>query len=270
MSKRSEKLAFTLIEMLVVIAIIAILVALLLPALKGARERTRRVICGSMLKQHSLVVEMYTLDNDNEYVEGAWGTFEGTNNGNAIYPYYDGGLNKLLCPSSPVQDRQRQLIAQGHGNLGPVPWVPNLTFQGKINYNYHYLAGYGCLSCSGCSRACPIERGDGYPGHCCGRGSFWEPIIFKDKPTREPFRIPIMMDFAHPGRMQTDFVPHPYYNTLGGTLDNHEGQGDFPAGENVMFYDGRVEWLDFKGVEKPRRSLKYYGIAHAYWGFVYW
>ena len=172
MSRRTEKLAFTLIEMLVVIAIIAILVAILLPGLRSARERTRRVICGSLLKQHSLVVEMYTNDNDNEYVEGAWGTFEGSNNGNAIYPYFDGGLNKLLCPSSPIQERS--MVHNG------TKWVPQL-WNGKTVYGYYYMAGYGCLSlgtypdgshCGGCARECPLERGDGYPGHCCSWGSF--------------------------------------------------------------------------------------------------
>ena len=46
--------AFTLVELLVVITIVALLVALLLPSLAGARERSRRVQCASNLRQVSV------------------------------------------------------------------------------------------------------------------------------------------------------------------------------------------------------------------------
>ncbi|WDE96500.1 prepilin-type N-terminal cleavage/methylation domain-containing protein [Lentisphaera profundi] len=55
---------FTLIEILVVVAIIGILASLLLPALGQARKKSKLALCTSNIRQISTALYMYTTDND--------------------------------------------------------------------------------------------------------------------------------------------------------------------------------------------------------------
>jgi len=63
--KRHGKTAFTLIELLMVIAIIAILTSLLMPALNSAREKARGILCLSNVRQLYFFWQGYTSDYDN-------------------------------------------------------------------------------------------------------------------------------------------------------------------------------------------------------------
>lgn len=75
-SRRRRSMGFTLIELLVSIAIIAVLMGLLLPALKSAKQSAGRSACASNLRQFGLAYQMYATEWN------SWVTFVG-----AMTPY---------------------------------------------------------------------------------------------------------------------------------------------------------------------------------------
>ncbi|HCE44402.1 MAG TPA: hypothetical protein DET40_12715 [Lentisphaeria bacterium] len=85
-----RKNIFTLIELLVVIAIIAILAALLLPALKQAKEMARKIVCVNHLKQLYLLSSEYVEYNEGwaPYTPDSW-----KSKTQAYLPKYIGGTS---------------------------------------------------------------------------------------------------------------------------------------------------------------------------------
>ena len=63
-----KKHAFTLIELLVVITIVALLLAIITPALRKAKEYAKRVICSSNSRQTGLALGVYAENNDGKVV----------------------------------------------------------------------------------------------------------------------------------------------------------------------------------------------------------
>lgn len=63
MRKRNVSFLFTLVELLVVVAIMAVLAALLMPGLKTARDMAKGISCKGNLRQLGLAIDMYAADN---------------------------------------------------------------------------------------------------------------------------------------------------------------------------------------------------------------
>jgi prepilin-type N-terminal cleavage/methylation domain-containing protein/prepilin-type processing-associated H-X9-DG protein len=101
MSSRQTRRGFTLIEILVVIAIIALLSAILFPILSSAREKARTTNCASNEHQIALALAQYTQDNGRRFPPNDAGNIGWTT---PIYPYL--GINPsgsdpaiFVCPS---------------------------------------------------------------------------------------------------------------------------------------------------------------------------
>jgi len=130
--------AFTLIELLIVIAIIAILIGILLPALNAAQEAAQRVKSASNLRQIGLAIQRYTQDHD------------------GYFPNVHGDdYNDPIKPPNPVGDRARwyewwQLLSMHDPGFSRAfmtspadPYAMQRTPGGKLIISYIYN---GCFA----------------------------------------------------------------------------------------------------------------------------
>lgn len=115
--------AFSLLEVLLVIAIMILLAALLLPTINQVKERGRQTTCLSNLRQIGMAIALYTEDNSDTLPIGAYNSQSATPTmqwdfswHNEILPYLQGKSGVLLCPSVGQPSDYRT-------SYGANPWV---------------------------------------------------------------------------------------------------------------------------------------------------
>ncbi len=129
---------FTLIELLIVVAIIAILAGMLLPALNSARERGKSIKCLSNLKQMGVANALYVDDNQEYYPFLYYGWTSGLaaytgnaktmdSNANGIYIRSNQPVQMYDCPSA---SKRPGAGTTGVGKTG-VNYIANSIILGK-------------------------------------------------------------------------------------------------------------------------------------------
>lgn len=119
---RKNPTGFTLIELLVVISIIALLIAILLPALGAARESAKRIQCLANLRQLSTAAIAYSADNDGSMPPRSdIGLINGT------FAIWVSGPSWSNSPLYGKYRRHGVLMDQGYSDSPEILYCPKMT-----------------------------------------------------------------------------------------------------------------------------------------------
>jgi prepilin-type N-terminal cleavage/methylation domain-containing protein/prepilin-type processing-associated H-X9-DG protein len=237
--------AFTLVELLVVIGIIALLIAILLPALQKAQEQARQVACASNLRQQGQAMTMYA--NEWKCYPGCY-AFKG--NAFAVWPtrlrmYMGGNQGAFYCPSQDPGWKWQQVMGSGaqyatatetgYGyKVGEIMlWGPTVPF----SYGWN---DWGAENRQPERSDLQMGLGGDLPGPGPGGG---ELKAGKVKVASEMIAI---TDGSSGGSWDFNIDP--------GQADQYPGKIHH-GGANVLFVDGHVQWYLQKDLLLPGYSI---------------
>jgi prepilin-type N-terminal cleavage/methylation domain-containing protein len=133
------KKAFTLVELLVVSAVIGILAALLLPALSRAKARAHRVTCVNNLKQISYAVMTYAHDHQDRlpFVP------EPSSYPNGTFFFFKELVKGYVGYSGPPKEGEKLFVCPAE-RMGPTDGLPSQGY--IVDYSDYFMPTIGKLS----------------------------------------------------------------------------------------------------------------------------
>lgn len=105
-SSRQKTQGFTLLELLTVVAIIAVLCSILVPALQGVRKSAQQVSCASNMRQIGSALLLYAAANDNKLPETSHTAAVGKSWIYTLSDYLGDCDEVRICPADPKGDRR--------------------------------------------------------------------------------------------------------------------------------------------------------------------
>jgi prepilin-type N-terminal cleavage/methylation domain-containing protein/prepilin-type processing-associated H-X9-DG protein len=237
---------FTLVELLVVISIIAILLAMLMPALNKAREQARRIVCANHFKTVSLGDTMYAQASDDWHVP----IFNGLSG--PVKKDLKWFENTLFMKIIGMNGRKNNetLAGKATGTLPAEYKCPSdkrtVANGGLYKYNDGTVEGvsYGMNSVG--LRAIACNRGwCGYDNGPIGPRSRKAHTLKTTQVVRPSDKFFFMdSEWAYVNYDSANYLV--YWDKIGDKMTAQEW--DMPAyrhreGADVLFYDGHVKWM---------------------------